>query len=189
MKNIKIFSTSFLLLILWLLLFSNDTKAQSNVPVSLTVSAGTVSCNNDTAFWALGSVSSSFSAQYKTGTAWTNAWNCTDLKWAATWTNTWISVLMTNNLSWAAAWTYIANSNVTMSSTTPTITNNSNPACTAVTDLSTAANINTPKYVIRKTGAAWSVCTISSTPSVYVTIPGSTPVTTYNWTITVTYPS
>lgn len=189
MKNIKIFWLSFLLLVLWLTLFLNDTRAQSNVPVSLTVTAGTVSCNNDTSFWALGSISASFIGQTLIGPAPSNSWNCTDLKWSATWVGTWISVLMTTNLSWAAAWTFIPNANVKMSSTAPSITNNSNPACTAATDLSTASTINTPKYVIKKTWVAWSICTISSTPSVYVTVPDSAPVTTYNWTITVTYPS
>jgi len=39
-----------------------------------------------------------------------------------------------------------------MKADTPSYYNNSNPACTAVTDISTASNINTQKYVLRKTG-------------------------------------
>lgn len=191
-NNFKLVWLSLILSLLWVVMFSdNSNAAVTNVPVTLAITAGSVDCYNSTGFWAMTWVLSNFAAQAQTGYAGANSWYCNDNKWTALRAGTGIWVMMTPPLSWALGGA-IPNVNIKMYAATPTIVNNSTPACTAAGDLTTAGwiNIGTPNlYVLRKTWVAWSVCKIQATPIIYVTIPASTPVDTYTWTITVTQPS
>ncbi len=158
-------------------------NAATNVPISLTINQGTLSCANSTGAGALGSVSASLSAQSITWVFAANSWTCTDMKWVA-WTNTWQKVQSSALTANGGALT-IAASNVKMISANPTT---SAWNITGTSTLTTLTSIDSPQFVIVKAGAS-TIGTLQATPTLVVVIPANQTPAAYTGLITVTDPT
>ncbi len=156
-------------------------NAATNVPISLTINAGTLSCTNSTGAGSLGSVSASLSDQSITWTFAANSWTCTDMRWIA-WTNTWQKV---QSSSLTAGGLTIAASNVKMLSANPT---NAAWNITWTSTLTALTSIDSPQYVIVKAGVS-TIGTLQATPTLVVVIPANQTPASYTGLITVTDPS
>ena len=183
----KIYLLFSMLLVMWLTLCFNFLKAD-NVPVSLSITAGSVTCTNSAGTWfaTLWNIQAALTTWTLVWTAVSNTWYCDDAKWSLTWTQTWISVLDTSDLTnWATDSIAIANVKMSAPNWTQLLWAN----CTAVSDATTLTNINSTLYLLKKTWALNSTCRIATTPSIQVTVPPYKNLGTYTWTITVNLPS
>ena len=176
-QTLKIYLLSSMLLVLWVIVFFNNSNA-TDVPISLTLTAGaTTSCTNSTSV-TLSSLTWSAIAQSQTWTFGAGTWTCTDMKWTG-WSNDYTVVLNTSLTS--NGWNSIPNTNVLMSTTITTTAWN----LTGTTTIPTLVAISSTQKIYQKVGAS-NIGTFTATPTVVVNVPAYKQPGIYTGTITVT---
>jgi len=180
MKRKTLMILTLLVAIFGIVSIVSKTKA-ATTSVQVAVSAWTWYC---VSAWSINvwSTWASYSAiELSSGFA-TNSFYCVDQKWTS---NRSMTVQASSALQGSVTWTIPA-ANISMS--TPSQTSMW-WSCTMWSALSKVEISTVARTLLNKVLGTWLVCSIQTTPTIYVTIPASSPVGTYTGTITVTYPT
>lgn len=179
-KNIlKISLLSFMLIALWFAIVKTNAAP---VDISLTITAGTLSCSNSTTV-SLTALNTSYNIQSQTWVFAAGSWTCTDNRWTARWWSSALTVILPSDLT-ANWWNTIPKANVKMSTTITTTAGN----LTGTTNMGTLTGIDSTREIYRKTTAN-TIWTFTATPTIVITVPANQAPGTYTGVITVTNPS
>ncbi len=156
--------------------------ANSNTLVTLWVSWWTWYCIT---VWSINVWSTWASYSVREISSWfaTNSFYCVDQSWS--FASRSMTVQASNPLIGSSTW-QIAASNISMSTASQSLLWWN---CSIWGALTKVEINSTARTLLNKVNFTWSICSIQTTPSIFVSIPASTPTGTYTWNITLTYPS
>jgi len=162
------------------------TCAATSPVVTLQITAWSITCGNPGTL-TFNAVAAWFTTQEVFSWFLANTWYCTDLKWTDATRSKTIIMAATTGLQ-NQYWQWITSWNVSASWSAQTV---SQWSCTAWSALSKTViwATATPATVLNKASAAWQICSLSGSVTVFVTIPANQAVGTYTWTINVADPS